>query len=168
MNANLQPRTDNWRKVSDSAEFIQKRRDVAMLLVRIALAWIFIYYGAGKLFGAFGGPGLSGTATFFATTAHLHPGKLFAVLSGITEFFGGIALGIGLLGRLAALGLFGDMVIAMITVTFGHGLIGNASGVGYGLNVALAALSATVILLGCGRYSLGTVLAGRLGSSGAL
>ncbi len=39
----------------------------AMLGARIALAWIFIYYGAGKLFGAFNGPGIHRTALYFLT-----------------------------------------------------------------------------------------------------
>jgi putative oxidoreductase len=55
---------------------------------------------------------------FYADTAHLRPGLFFAVLGGTIEFFGGIAIGVGLLSRLAALAVFGDMVIAMITVTF--------------------------------------------------
>jgi putative oxidoreductase len=80
----------------------------------------------------------------------------------VTEFGGGIALALGLLGRLAALGLFVDMVMAMATVTVHNGLIGNSSGVGYGLNIALAALCASVILLGTGRYSLGTQLHRRM------
>jgi putative oxidoreductase len=153
-----QSRLNGWIKTADSPAFRQRSLDIAMVIVRLALAWIFIYYGAGKLFGWFHGAGLNATATFFATTAHLHPGKLFAVLSGVTEFGGGIALAIGFLGRLAALGLLFDMVIAMLTVTFQNGLIGNSSGVGYGLNVALAALCAAVILLGTGRYSLGARL----------
>ena len=77
-------------------------RDVALLVVRIALAWIFIYHGAGTLFGAFGQSGLHADAIFFANVAHLHPGTFFAVLSGVIEFFGGIAVGLGVLGRLAA------------------------------------------------------------------
>ena len=145
------------RKV-DAPEFRQQCLDVTLVLIRLALAWIFIYYGAGKLFGWFHGAGLNATATFFASTAHLHPGMLFAVLSGITEFGGGIALAAGLFGRLAALGLFFDMMVAMATVTFQHGLIGNSSGVGYGLNVALAALCAAVLLLGTGPFSLGARL----------
>lgn len=155
-------RLNDWIKTADSPEFRQKSLDLAMVIVRLSLAWIFIYYGTGKLFGWFHGGGLNGTATFMATTAHLHPGKLFAVLSGVTEFGGGIALAIGFLGRLAAVGLFFDMVIAMVTVTFQNGLIGNSSGVGYGLNVALGALCAAVILLGTGRYSLGARLRERM------
>lgn len=162
MIASQQRRLNGWINIANSAEFRQKCLDIAVVIVRLALAWIFIYYGAGKLFGWFHGAGLNATATFFATTAHLHPGKFFAVLSGVIEFGGGIALAIGFLGRLAAVGLFFDMVIAMSTVTFQNGLIGNSSGVGYGLNVALAALCVVVILLGTGRYSLGARLHERM------
>ena len=70
-------------------------------------------------------------------------------------------MGVGILGRLAALGLVGDMVIAMITVTFGHGIIGNSTGSGYELNVALAALALVIAIMGTGRLSLDALL-GRL------
>lgn len=72
---------------------------------------------------------------------------------------GGAAVGVGIFGRLAALGLLGDMVIAMVTVTFRHGLIGSAAQSGYELNLALAALAlVVVVLLGTGRFSLDVVL----------
>ena len=70
--------------------------DFALLAARIALAWIFIYYGAGKLFGWFNGPGIHRTALYFSQTAHLHPGGFFAVLGGVIELGGGIALALGL------------------------------------------------------------------------
>jgi putative oxidoreductase len=133
-------------------------RDVALLVVRTGLAWIFVYHGSGTLFGAFGQPGIHGHAIFFANVAHLHPGTFFAVLSGITEFFGGLAVGVGVLGRLAAAGLVGDMVIAMATVTWHNGIVSNASGSGYELNVALAALAMVIVIMGTGRYSLDVVL----------
>jgi putative oxidoreductase len=129
-------------------------RDVALLAARVGLAWIFVYHGAGTLFGAFGGSGVHPQAVYFAHVAHLRPGTFFAVLGGIIECFGGAAVGLGLLGRLAALGLVGDMVIAMITVTFGHGIVGNSAGSGYELNVALAALALVVAIMGTGRLSL--------------
>ena len=137
-------------------------RDIALLVVRIGLAWIFIYHGAGTLFGAFGQPGIHGHAIFFANVAHLHPGTFFAVLSGIIEFFGGLAVGVGILGRLAAAGLVGDMVIAMITVTWHNGIVSNASGSGYEINVALAALAMVIVILGTGRYSLDVAIRSRL------
>jgi putative oxidoreductase len=133
-------------------------RDVALLVVRVGLAWIFVYHGAGTLFGAFGQPGLHPHAIFFAQVAHLQPGTFFALLSGITEFFGGLAVGLGILGRLAAAGLVGDMVIAMITVTWKNGIVSNAAGSGYEINVTLAALALVIVILGTGRFSLDVVL----------
>jgi putative oxidoreductase len=128
--------------------------DATLLVARLALAWIFIYHGASTLFGWFGGAGLHSEAVYFAHYAHLHPGTFFALLSGVIEFFGGIAVGLGVFGRLAAAAIVGDMVMAMITVTFAQGLVGNSSGIGYQLNVALAALAFVVALLGTGRWSL--------------
>jgi putative oxidoreductase len=137
-------------------------RDVALLAARVGLAWIFVYHGSATLFGAFGGSGVHPQAVYFAHVAHLRPGTFFAVLGGIIECFGGAAVGVGLLGRLAALGLVGDMVIAMITVTFGHGIIGDSTGSGYELNVALAALALVVAIMGTGRLSLDALLRGMI------
>jgi putative oxidoreductase len=133
-------------------------RDVALLVARIGLAWIFIYNGGGKLFGLFGGGGVHQASIFFGTVAHLHPAVLFTVMAGITEFFGGIAVGLGIFGRIAAVGLAGDMVVAMATVTFGNGIVSNAPGGGYQLNVVLIALAVGVALLGTGDFSLDVLL----------
>lgn len=153
------------RRVNDQIRSVKdapRARDLALLVVRIGLAWIFVYHGAGTLFGAFGQPGIHGHAVFFATVAHLHPGTFFAVLSGIIEFFGGLAVGVGVLGRVAAAGLVGDMVIAMVTVTWRNGIVSNAAGSGYELNVALAALALVIVIMGTGRYSLDVALRSQL------
>ena len=85
----------------------------------------------------------------------------FTVLAGITEFFGGIAVGVGIFGRIAAVSLLGDMVMAMATVTWGNGIVYHyAPGGGYQLNVALASLAVVIALMGTGRLSLDE--AGRL------
>jgi putative oxidoreductase len=136
--------------------------DWALLAVRIALAWIFIYYGAGKLFGWFNGPGLHRTALYFSQTAHLHPGGLFAVLGGLIEFGGGVALALGLFSRLAGVALFGDMVMAMITVTWATGINSASNPPGYQLNLALAVLALVAALLGSGRFSLDAVVERRV------
>ena len=128
--------------------------DVVLLVVRIVLAWIFIYYGAGKLFGWFNGPGIHETSLFMADTAHLRPGGFFAVLGGLIELGGGIAVGIGLATRIAGLALFGDMVMAMITVTWTNGINSEKIPPGYELNLALAALAVVIALLGAGRFSI--------------
>ena len=140
--------------------------DVALLAVRAALAWVFIYYGAAKLFDVFPGEGPHGihqTALYMADAAHLRPGKFFAVLAGLIEFGGGIAMALGFLTRLAGLALLGDMVMAMITVTWATGLASSTSPPGYQLNLALAALALAAALIGAGRYSVDAVLARAVG-----
>jgi putative oxidoreductase len=141
-------------------------RDLALAAIRVALAWLFIFHGSQTLFGAFNGQGLHNASRFYANVADLHPGEAFALLGGIVEFFGGIAIAVGLLSRFAALGLVVDMVMAMITVTFRNGVTPNAANItvggGYEVNVALAALAAALLLLGAGRFSLDAVIADRL------
>ena len=48
------------------------------------------------------------------------------MLSGVIEFGGGIALALGLFSRLAGLAIFGDMMGAIVTVTWANGI--NATG----------------------------------------
>ena len=137
--------------------------DVALIATRVALAWIFIFYGAGKLFGAFNGPGIHGISLYFDNVAHLHPGGLFAVLGGCIEFFGGIAVAVGFCTRLAGLALFGDMVMAMITVTWSTGIASVTDPPGYQLNIALAVLALVLVVLGAGRFSVDALIARKLG-----
>jgi putative oxidoreductase len=131
--------------------------DLALVAVRTALAWIFVYYGGGKLFGWFNGPGMHRTALYFSNTAHLHPGGLFAVLGGVIEFGGGLAVAFGFAARLAGLALFGDMVMAMITVTWATGINSVTVPPGYQLNIALAVLALVVAVFGAGRFSIDAV-----------
>jgi len=139
--------------------------DLALVAVRTALAWIFIWYGAGKLFGSFDASpsGIHQTALYFANTAHLHPAGFFAVLGGLIEFGGGIAVALGLASRLAGLALFGDMVMAMITVTWATGIVNVSNPPGYQINLALCALALMMALLGGGRFSVDAVIAQKLG-----
>ena len=137
--------------------------DVAMAAARVALTWVFIYYGAAKLFGAFNGGGIHGTALYFSNVAHLHPGGFFAVLGGLIEFGGAIAMALGFCARLAGLALVGDMVMAMITVTWSTGIDSLSDPPGYQVNLALAVLALIVALLGAGRFSVDALIARRLG-----
>ncbi len=136
--------------------------DCALLIARIVLAWIFIYYGGGKLFGWFNGGGIHETSLYFSNAAHLHPGGLFAVLGGTIEFFGALALAVGFCSRLAGIALFGDMVMAMITITWTTGINNRTNPPGYQLNLALAGLTLVVAFLGSGRFSIDSVIERRL------
>jgi putative oxidoreductase len=138
--------------------------DFALVAVRTVLAWIFIYYGGGKLFGWFNAPvsGIHQASLFFANTAHLRPGGFFAVLGGVTELGGAIAVALGLGSRLAGLALFADMVIAMITVSWRYGINSEKLPAGYELNVALCVLALVIVLLGAGRFSVDALAQRRL------
>ena len=72
------------------------------LPIRVGTGVIFAAHGAQKLFGWFGGYGLEATGQWMASQG-LEPGLLMALLAGSAEFFGGIALMLGLLTRPAAL-----------------------------------------------------------------
>jgi putative oxidoreductase len=156
------PPPSAWLRIVFATRPASLTMDLALGAARVVLAWVFIYYGAGKLFGAFHGPGIHASSLYFSNTAHLHPGGFFAVLSGITEFGGAIALGLGFLARLAGLAIFGDMVIAMITVTWATGLNSGNPPPGYQLNLALGVLALVVGMIGAGRFSIDNVIAHRL------
>ncbi len=132
--------------------------DCVLVAVRVVLAWIFVYHGSRRLFGWFGGPGIHQSAQFFANTAHLDPGTFFAVLGGVIEFFGGVALAVGLLSRLAGTAIFVDMMMAIITVTWANGINATGTKSGYELNLALGTLALVIAVFGAGRFSVDAVL----------
>lgn len=136
-------------------------RDLALLIVRAGLAWIFIYHGAGTLFGAFHQAGIHGETLYFQAN-HLRPAEFFTYVDGLTQFIGGILIAVGVFGRLAGLALAGDMIGAMVTITFAQGLAG-PDGLGYQLNLALIISSLVIALLGTGRISLDELLRRRFG-----
>ena len=91
---------------------------------------------------------------FYGTVAHLHPATFFAVLGGIIECSEAPRSAWASSAGSRPPGSLGDMIMAMATVTFGNGIVSNAPGAGYELNLALAALAFVVALLGTGRFSL--------------
>ena len=127
----------------------------ATIALRIPAAIIFIAHGAQKLFGAFGGYGLEGTGQWMASIG-LEPGYQLALLAGSAEFFGGIALLIGLLVRPAAFVLSITMLVAIFSVHFTNGLFMTNNGYEFGL--ALLAISASLMFSGAGKVSLDNLL----------
>lgn len=75
---------------------------VAWLGLRVATGALLLPHGAQKLFGAFGGGGIGGTAKFFESVGYSAP-TLFAVLVGLVELVGGLCLVLGLFTRPAAI-----------------------------------------------------------------
>ena len=141
--------------------------DIALIAVRAVLALLFIYHGSRRLFGWFDGPGLDASAQYFAHTAGLSPGKFFALMGGLIEFGGGIAIAIGLFARLAGAAIFVDMMMAIITVTWSNGINATTGKSGYELNLALGTLALVIAFFGAGRFSIDAVLERRLQSAEA-
>lgn len=133
--------------------------DVALFLLRGGLGVDFVAHGSQKLFGAFGGVGLSGTARFFDSLG-AHPGTLWAVVGGIVEFGGGIAMLLGLFSRLAGVGIAVDMLLAIALYNAGHGFFTETPTDGWEINYLVVCMALAVVLLGPGRYALSTVLRG--------
>lgn len=67
---------------------------IGLLLARLIIGWAIAAHGLQKLFGMFGGHGLSGTGTSFDFLGY-RPGKLFALAAGFGEFGGGLLTAIG-------------------------------------------------------------------------
>jgi putative oxidoreductase len=127
----------------------------APLALRIPVGIIFAAHGAQKLFGWFGGHGLEGTGQWMASIG-LAPGYLMALLAGGAEFFGGVALLLGLLVRPAAAVLAFAMLVAIFNVHVANGLF--ISNNGYEFGLALLAVSVSLMLSGAGRASIDAAL----------
>ncbi|HMQ72195.1 MAG TPA: DoxX family protein [Rubrivivax sp.] len=127
------------------------------LALRIPIGIVFAAHGAQKLFGWFGGYGLEGSGQFFASVG-LNPGYLLALLAGLAEFFGGLALVAGLLVRPAAAALAFAMLVAIFAVHWGKGFFA-ASG-GYEFALALFAASLSLLFSGGGRFSVDRAIIG--------
>lgn len=134
------------------------------LALRLPIGIIFVAHGAQKLFGAFGGYGLEGTGQFMASLG-LSPGYLMALLAGGAEFFGGLALLLGLLVRPAAAALAFAMIVAIFAVHIDKGLFLADNGYEFGL--ALLAASVSLAVSGAGRLSLDAAWSRRAESAGA-
>tara|TARA_R110001583_G_scaffold52393_2_gene162794 strand:+ start:3336 stop:3800 length:465 start_codon:yes stop_codon:yes gene_type:complete len=125
------------------------------LILRVPLGIILIAHGSQKLFGLFGGYGLEGTGQFMESIG-FSPGYLMALLAGSGEFFGGLALVLGLLTRPAAIVTAFTMFMAM-TVHIGNGLF--VTNNGYEFALLLAVASVALIAQGAGTFSVDNKLA---------
>ncbi|GFM59009.1 quinol oxidase [Pseudomonas cichorii] len=135
---------------------LSTRAGYGLTVLRIIVGIIFIAHGSQKLFGAFGGYGLEGTAQFMASQG-LNPGYLMALLSGSVEFFGGLAVLIGLLARPAALGLSVLLLVAIFSVHIGNGLF--MANNGYEFALALLGGSIAILIEGAGKFSADRAIA---------
>lgn len=134
--------------------------DFATAIVRVVLGLIFFAHGAQKMLGWFGGYGFTGTMGFFTNVMHIP--ALFAFLAIAAEFFGGLGLILGLLTRIAALGIFSNMVVAVAMVHHQFGLFMNWTGAqkgeGYEYHLLVLAITALLMIRDAGAASIDRAL----------
>lgn len=136
--------------------------DRVMFIIRVVAGLVILPHGLQKLLGWFGGFGFQGTMGFLTQQQHIP--YVFALLAIIAEVAGGLGLITGLLGRVAAFGVFCVMVVAVITTHLPNGFFmnwtGQQKGEGFEYHLLMMALTVAVMIRGSGAWSLDRLLAG--------
>jgi putative oxidoreductase len=136
--------------------------DFAMTIVRLVLGLVFFAHGSQKMLGWFGGYGFSGTMGFFAQMGIPAP---FGFLAISAEFFGGLGLIFGFLGRIAAFGIMCNMIMAIMMVHRHNGFFmnwaGNQKGEGVEYHLLTIAITLAILIEGSGAFSVDRFLSDR-------
>jgi len=130
--------------------------DSTLTVARLILAVIFFAHGSQKMFGFFGGRGVSGTVAIFQQTMGI-PAPL-TILAMTAEVFGAVGLFLGLLTRIAALGVLVVMLVAPFAnhlyPNFFMNWTGRQMGEGFEYHLLAIALIVSVLVRGAGALSV--------------
>jgi len=149
--------------------------DIAALVLRIAVGGTIMAHGWNH---AFGGGKLPGTARWFESIG-IRPGRVHALMATITELGAGGLLILGFLTPLAAGGVVGTMLVALIANHLRNGFFIFRPGEGYEYVLMISLVCVALGALGGGRASLdhaiglhvpgwaGLLIAAGAGSAGA-
>jgi putative oxidoreductase len=139
---------------------LRTNADWAITLARVILGVVLFAHGAQMLLGWYGGAGYKHSIQVLTASVKL-PASLAALVI-LTQFFGGLGLILGLLTRLAALGVLATMIGAVITVHYKFGFFmdwfGDREGHGFEYHLLAIALSIVIIANGAGALSLDRVV----------
>jgi putative oxidoreductase len=130
-----------------------RKVNLALLVARIAVGIVFFAHGGQKVFGWFGGKGLA--ATVDAMTKMGMP-TVVPYLVAFGELAAGLGLIVGLLTRIAAGGMFIEMLGAVLIVHWRNGFFAENRGFEYPLTLCLVCLA--LMFTGAGAYSLDALL----------
>jgi len=141
----------------------QTSNDPTLTIARVVLALVFLGHGTQKMLGWFGGLGFSRTLEVFEETMGIPPA--LTTLAMVAEVFGGLGLLVGLLTRVAAIGVLGVMIVAPLAnglyVRFFMNWTGRNPGEGYEYHLLAIALILIVLVQGAGAVSLDRLIAAR-------
>ena len=124
-------------------DFFNRLQPFALLVLRFVLGAIMIAHGYHKVFGGF--------HHHMEFVASLGIPSWMAYLSAGTEFFGGIAIVLGLFTRFFSLAFVIEMGVVIWKVHFKNGLTGPT---GYEFPLALAAIALALACIGGGPWGL--------------
>lgn len=126
------------------------------LFLRVGLGVVMFPHGAQKALGWWGGNGFGATMQYFTESMHIPAVLAFLVIA--VEFGGSIALVIGFLTRLAALGVGSVMTVAMFLVHLEYGFFmnwqGSQKGEGFEYHLLAITIAIGVLIGGAGRASV--------------
>ena len=127
--------------------FLNKYRDVGLLILRIGLGGMFLFHGAPKIIG---GPEKWEQLGMAMATFGIHFVPVFwGFLASFAEFFGGILIILGLFFRPACILLTINMTVAAsMHLNRGDGLLGASHAIEDGI------VFLSLIFIGPGKYSL--------------
>ena len=129
--------------------------DAGLLLARLTIGLLMAAHGSQKLFGWFGGHGLTGTAGFFEALG-FRPGRLFATAAAVSEVGSGLLLAVGLFEPFAAALMVSVMIVAAVSVHWQHGVFAVSNGIEVPLLYGVSGVA--LALTGPGAYSADAVL----------
>lgn len=133
----------------------------ALTLLRLMLAGVFFVHGGQKTFGWMGGDGWSATLQgMTAADGGLHLPYALAALGVLAEILGALGLLLGFCTRLAALGIFCNMAVAVGYVHWKSGFLAKNGGFEYPLALGVVALA--LMLAGGGRFSVDRTITSQL------
>jgi putative oxidoreductase len=138
-----------------------KKTDIALLLIRIATGIVFFAHGGQKVFGWFGGQGLQATVDSFTKSGMP---EAIAYLVSFGELAAGLGLIFGFLTRIAAAGMFIEMLGAVLLVHWKGGFFADKQGFEYPLTLCMVCLA--ILITGAGAYSLDAAM--KRGAVGAV
>lgn len=124
--------------------------NLGLLVLRLCLGLFLAYHGYNKVFG---GGGLKGTASWFGSIGMKWP-QWQARLAATTEIGAGILLAIGLLTPLAAAGIIGIMLVAVVVAHAKVGFFVFLPNQGWEYCATIALGSLAVGTMGAGDWSV--------------
>ena len=131
-------------------ERTERSKDIGIFAVRIVLGVCFVLHGLQKVFGAFGGMGLSRWTTTMDNLGVTAP-TLSAYAVAFGELAAGLALLVGFFHRTAAIIVLVIMVGGIMYVHGRNGYFNSDSGLEY--NLALMAMATVILVGGPGAYA---------------